>query len=350
MTVRCAINGFGRIGRTMLRRMLAEGDIKPVAINSDRGTPESIAHLFRYDTVFGRWPGEVAIDGAAIIINGRRMALISQRDPNLLPWEELGVDVVAEATGRFTQRAAAAGHLRAGARRVLITAPAADADVTLVVGVNDHLYDAPAHRIVSGASCTTNCLAPIAAVLDERFGILGGLVTTIHAYTRDQALVDGTHEDPRRARAAAQNMVPTKTGAAKAIGLVLPRLQDRLVGIAVRVPVCDVSLVDLSVVLDRPASVEEINDAFRLAAHAGPSGRIIGVCDEPLVSSDFRGDERSCVIDAASTRGGPGNQFKVLAWYDNEWGYAARMVDLIRLLGSAEPIAARPGARGAATL
>ncbi|HEX9696169.1 MAG TPA: type I glyceraldehyde-3-phosphate dehydrogenase [Actinomycetota bacterium] len=341
MTIRCAINGFGRIGRTMLRRMLTDGGVEPVAVNSDRGTPESIAHLFRYDTVFGRWPGAVEIDGTSMVVDGHPIELISNRDPAALPWHDLGIDVVAEATGRFTAHDDAAAHLRAGARKVLITAPASGADATLVVGVNDHLYDPDAHSIVSGASCTTNCLAPVAAVLHERFGILGGLVTTVHAYTRDQSLVDGTHEDPRRARAAAQNMVPTKTGAAKAIGLVLPDLAGRLVGIAIRVPVCDVSLLDLSVVLERTTGVEEINDAFRLAALTRPAGRIIGVCDEPLVSSDFRGDDRSCVIDAASTRGGPGNQFKVLAWYDNEWGYASRMVDLVRLIGAPLPAGAR---------
>jgi glyceraldehyde 3-phosphate dehydrogenase len=334
MTTRIAINGFGRIGRHVLRRIArVEPDLEVVVVNSIRARPEVCAHLFKYDSVFGRYPGEVGHDEENLVVDGRVIRITDQADPLLSPWHAFGVDVVVEATGRFTHREDAVSHLRAGARKVLITAPARYEDLTVVVGVNDHLYDADRHHIVSAASCTTNCLAPMLKVLHSAFGVDGALMTTIHAFTRDQELLDGTHKDLRRARAATLNMTPTKTGAAKAIDLVLPELAGRVVGIAVRVPIPDVSLVDLSVTLGRPATMEQVNEAFREAA-LGPMAPVLGVTDEPLVSVDFHGDTRSAVIDLASTRRGPGTHTKVLAWYDNEAGYAARVVDLCRILGS----------------
>ncbi|MEX2556983.1 MAG: type I glyceraldehyde-3-phosphate dehydrogenase [Actinomycetota bacterium] len=337
MTTRVAVNGFGRIGRQILRRILSgPPGVDPIAINSLRGSPEVLAHLLTYDTVFGRWPGEVSSDSTSLIVDGRRIWVLHVADPSELPWAALEIDVVAEATGAFADRSSAALHLKAGARKVVVTSLARDADITVVVGVNDDRFDPAIHSVVSGASCTTNCLAPMAMVLHQRFGIVGGLMTTIHAYTRDQELIDGIHHDLRRARAAAHNIVPTKTGAARAIRDVLPELTGKFVGIAVRVPIPDVSLVDLSVTLEQPATTEDINDSFRMAASCPRLTAIIGISDEPLVSSDFLGDTRSCVIDAASTRGGPANQFKVLAWYDNEAAYAARMVDLMGII-AAEP-------------
>ncbi|HEY3241098.1 MAG TPA: type I glyceraldehyde-3-phosphate dehydrogenase [Acidimicrobiia bacterium] len=329
---RIAINGFGRIGRHVLRRIAQrEPGIEVAVVNSIRAEPEVCAHLLKYDSVFGRYPGEVACDEDHLIVDGRTIRVTNQPDPLLCPWHAFDIDVVVEATGRFTNRDDAVLHLRAGARKVLITAPARYEDLTVVVGVNDRDYDPERHHVVSAASCTTNCLAPVLFVLHHAFGVVGGLMTTIHAFTRDQELLDGTHKDLRRARAATLNMTPTKTGAAKAIDRVLPELAGRVVGLAVRVPIPDVSLVDLSVTLERPFTVERINDAFRQAT-TGPLAKVLGVTDEPLVSADFHGDTRSAVVDLASTRGGPANQAKVLAWYDNEAGYAARVVDLCRLL------------------
>lgn len=336
MTTRLAINGFGRIGRQVLRRVVNEPDLEVPVINSARTRPEICAHLMKYDSVFGRYPGEVGFDDQHLIVDGRSIRVTDQPDPLLCPWHAYGVDVVVEATGRFTHREQAAQHLRAGASRVLITAPAKYEDVTIVMGVNDHVYDPDRHHIVSAASCTTNCLAPLLKVLHSAFGVAGGLMTTIHAFTRDQELLDGTHRDLRRARAATLNMTPTKTGAAKAIERVMPELAGRIVGIAVRVPIPDVSLVDLNVTLEQSATVEQINDAFREASE-GELAPVLDVVDEPLVSSDFHGDTHSAVVDLASTRRGPNSQAKVLAWYDNEAGYAARVVDVCRLVGATPP-------------
>lgn len=333
--MRIAINGFGRIGRQVLRRIaLAEPDIEVSAVNSIRAEPAMCAHLLKYDSVFGRFAGEVDYDDKHLIVNGSAIRVTSEADPLLLPWHAFDIDVAVEATGRFTLRDDAVAHLKAGARKVLITAPARYEDVTIVMGVNDHAYHADRHHVVSAASCTTNCLAPMLKVLHEAFGVAGGLMTTIHAFTRDQELLDGTNKDLRRARAATLNMTPTKTGAARAIDKVMPELAGRIVGIAVRVPVPDVSLVDLTATLERVATVEQVNEAFRQAASSSQTG-VIDVTDEPLVSGDFHGDSHSAVIDLVSTRGGPGNQVKVLAWYDNEAGYSARVVDLCRLLGAA---------------
>jgi glyceraldehyde 3-phosphate dehydrogenase len=301
-------------------------------VKSPGARPEVCAHLLKYDSVFGRFPGEVSYDDEHLFVDSHVIRVTDQPDPLRCLWRAFDIDVVVEATGRFTRRDDAAVHLRAGARKVLVTAPARSADLTVVVGVNDHLYDPERHHVVSADSCTTNCLAPMLMVLHGAFGVEGALVTSIHAFTRDQQLLDGTHHDLRRARAATLNMTPTKTGAPKAIDRVLPQLAGRVVGVAVQVPVPDVSLVDLCVTLNRPTTMDQINDAFREAA-GGPLGRVLAVTDEPLVSTDFHGDTHSAVIDLASTRRGPGTQAKVLAWYDNEAGYAARVVELCRLLG-----------------
>ena len=331
--MRIAINGFGRIGRQVLRRVaLAAPDVEVAVVNSVRAEPGVCAHLLKYDSVFGRYPGQVEHDDKHLVVDGRVIRVTSEADPLLCPWHAFDVDVVVEATGRFTDRDDAVAHLKAGARKVVITAPARHEDVTIVMGVNDQGYDPGRHHVVSAASCTTNCLAPVLKVLHETFGVVAGLMTTIHAFTRDQELLDGTNHDLRRARAATLNMTPTKTGAARAVDRVLPELAGLIVGIAVRVPVPDVSLVDLNVTLRQPVTVEQVNEAFRQAS-VGPYAGRLDVTDEPLVSSDFHGDTHSAVIDLASTRGGPANQAKVLAWYDNEAGYSARVVELCRLVG-----------------
>lgn len=339
MTVRLAINGFGRIGRLMLRRVLASAnDVTPVAVNSPRGTPRTLAHLFKHDTVFGRWPGEVTCSASCMRLGDVEIPVLNEPSPARLPWGRLGVDVVAEATGVFRSRGEAGAHLTAGAARVVVAAPVEAADATIVVGVNDHTFDPDRHLVVSASSCTTNCVAPMTLVLHERFGLRSGVLTTVHAYTRDQELNDAFHEDLRRARAAAQNLIPTKTGAAAGVEAVLPSLAGRLAGLAVRVPVPDVSLAILAAVLERPAEAEDVNDALLLAADTPRLNGILAVSHEPLVSCDFIGDDRSCVVDAASTRTAPGHHVNVLAWYDNEWAYAARMVDLVRLVaGAAAP-------------
>jgi glyceraldehyde 3-phosphate dehydrogenase len=337
MTVRVAINGFGRIGRQVLRQLADDEQLTVVAVNAGHGHAKAVAQLFVYDSIYGRFPGVVTSGEDHLIVNGREVALLTDRDPARLPWATLGIDVVIEATGSFNDGAAAVAHRDAGARKVLITAPAPRVDLTAVIGVNDDRYDPETHHIVSAASCTTNCLAPMAKVLHDTFGIRSGLVTTIHAFTRDQELHDAIHDDPRRGRSASLNMTPTRTGAAKAIGLVLPELAGTLVGIAVRVPVPDVSLTDLSVILDRPTSAEEINTLFAGASEEQRWRGVIGVSDEPLVSTDYVGERRSCVIDLPSTRGAAGNHFKLLGWYDNEAGYAARVNDLARLLGGVSP-------------
>jgi glyceraldehyde 3-phosphate dehydrogenase len=331
VTVRVGINGFGRIGRNFWRAAAASGqDIEIVAVN-DLTSPEVLAHLLKYDSILGKLAEDVAADGEGIKIAGNTMKVLSERDPANLPWGDLGVDVVIESTGFFTKAADARKHVDAGgAKKVIISAPASDDDITIVMGVNDNLYDG-SQTIISNASCTTNCLAPLAKVLNDAFGIERGLMTTIHAYTADQNLQDGPHKDLRRARAAALNMVPTSTGAAKAIGLVLPELKGKLDGYAIRVPVPTGSATDLTVQVAKEASAEEIDAAYREAA-AGPLGKYLTYTDAPIVSSDIVTDPSSCIYDAKLTKVfGP--MVKVLGWYDNEWGYSNRLVDLTTLVG-----------------
>ncbi len=327
---RVGINGFGRIGRLVLRAARGRG-LEVVGIN-DLTDARTSAHLLKWDSVHGPYPGTVEADGDAIVVDGKRIPVSKERDPAKLPWKPLGAEVVIESTGIFTERDAAAKHLEAGAQRVLISAPAKGPDVTIVLGVNSDAYDPAKHRIVSNASCTTNCLAPVAKVLDDGWGIERGWMTTIHAYTNDQVILDFPHKDLRRARAGAVSMIPTSTGAAKAIGEVLPKLKGKLDGFAMRVPTADVSVVDLSVLLARDATSEEINEAMRKAA-GGPLQGILQVSDEPLVSIDFRGNPHSSILDADSTKVMGGRFAKVLSWYDNEWGYASRCVDLALLMG-----------------
>jgi glyceraldehyde 3-phosphate dehydrogenase (phosphorylating) len=329
MATRVAINGFGRVGRCTLRSAFEQGaDIEWAAIN-DLMTPDTLARLLRFDSVYGRFRGSVEALENAIRVNGVEIPVFAEKDPAALPWGDLGVDVAIESTGRFRDRAGAGSHLEAGARKVIVSAPAKEPDVTVVLGVNfDDVYDAEHHHIVSNASCTTNCLAPVAKVLHDGFGIRHGVMTTVHAYTSDQQLLDGPHKDPRRARSAAINLVPTSTGAAKAIGLVVPELAGRLQGFAVRVPVPTASLVDLTVELQRPTSVEELNAAVRERADTGPLAGILEYSEEPLVSTDIIGSAYSSVFDAGLTTVVDGTQAKIVAWYDNEWGYSSRLVDL----------------------
>jgi len=331
MAIRVAVNGFGRIGRAAVRASIErELDLEWVAVN-DVADPVALAHLFRYDTVYGQFRGDVALEGDTLLVNEHEIKLLGEPDPAGLPWDELGVDVVIESTGRFTARADAAKHLEAGARKVIITAPGKEPDATVVLGVNfDDVYDAEAHDVVSMASCTTNCLAPVAKVLAETLGVKHGAMTTIHAYTADQRLVDLPHKDLRRARAAAQNLVPTTTGAAKAIGLVVPELAGKLAGFAVRVPVPTGSLVDLTVEVERPTTVEEVNAIFRERADTGSLAGVLRYSEEPLVSSDVVGSTYSSIFDAGLTTVVDGTQVKVVAWYDNEWGYATRVLDLVQ--------------------
>ena len=332
MVVRVGINGFGRIGRNVLRAAKAGGaDLEFVAIN-DLGSVETMAHLLRYDTVAGPYPGSVRSTKSSITVDGDRMRVLSKRNPADLPWGELGVDVVIESTGRFRTREAAGEHLEAGARKVVISAPSPDGDATFVVGVNDDGYNPARHHVVSNASCTTNCLAPMAHVLETAFGVEQGLMTTVHAYTGDQNLVDGPHRDARRARAAAVNVVPTTTGAAAAVGQVLTKLDGKFDGKAVRVPVPAGSLVDLTVLLKKNTDVDALNAAFQDAARTGPLRKILDYSNEPLVSSDIIGRPASCVFDSGMTQGS-GRLFKVFGWYDNEVGYSHRLVDLAVLVG-----------------
>ena len=328
MTVRVAINGFGRTGRAAFRAALESGaDIDWVAIN-DVTDPPMLAQLLKYDTVYGPFGGTVEARDGAIVVNGEKIVTPMESDPARLPWDALEVDVVIEATGRFRARADAAKHLEAGARKVIVSAPAKEPDVTVVLGVNFETYDAELHDIVSNASCTTNCLAPVAKVLHEAFGIRHGVMTTVHAYTGDQMLLDGPHKDYRRARAAAANLVPTSTGAAKAIGLVLPELAGKLHGLAVRVPVPTGSLVDLTVELERATSADAVNALVLTRADRGELGGILRYSEEPLVSSDIVRSPYSSIFDAPLTTVVDGTQLKVVAWYDNEWGYSNRLVEL----------------------
>ncbi|HEY7606030.1 MAG TPA: type I glyceraldehyde-3-phosphate dehydrogenase [Actinomycetes bacterium] len=329
MTVRVGINGFGRIGRNYFRAAKGK-DVEVVAVN-DLTDNKTLSHLLKYDSTFGRLDEDVSFDEESISIGGQRVLASAQRDPAQLPWGDLGVDVVIESTGHFTKRDAAALHLKGGARKVIISAPAKDEDVTIVMGVNHDKYDPASHDIISNASCTTNSVVPLAKVLLDTFGIEKGFMTTIHAYTNDQVILDFPHKDLRRARSAAVNTIPTSTGAAKAASLVIPELKGKLDGIALRVPVEDGSLTDLAVVLSRETTVEEINDAYRAAAD-GPLQGIIRYSTDPIVSRDIVGDDASCIFDSPLTQAN-GNLAKVFGWYDNEWGYSKRLVDLTVLVG-----------------
>jgi glyceraldehyde 3-phosphate dehydrogenase len=326
MAVKVGINGFGRIGRMVLRAAYTRNDIKFLALN-DLTDPNTLAHLLKYDSVHGILKADIEVEENAIVVNGKRIQIISEKDPGKLPWKDLGVDIVFESTGIFRDRSQASKHLDAGAKKVIISAPAPDPDVTLVIGVNHEQYDPENHSIISNASCTTNSLAPICKVLLDTFGIKKGLMTTIHSYTTDQRLLDFPHSDLRRARAAAVSMIPTTTGAAKAVSLVLPELAGKMNGMALRVPTPNVSLTDLVVQLSRPASAQEVNKAFKEASQSSMEG-IIEYCDEPLVSIDFNGITASTAVDALSTMSIGGDMVKILAWYDNEFGYANRLVDL----------------------
>ena len=332
MSIRVGINGFGRIGRNFFRAIQASGaDIEVVGVN-DLTDNKTLAHLLKYDSILGRLGKEVSFTDDAIIVGGKKIAALAERDPAALPWGKLGADIVIESTGHFTDATKAAAHLSGGARKVIISAPASNEDVTIVMGVNHQQYDPAKHNVISNASCTTNCLAPMAKAINDAFGIDHGLMTTIHAYTNDQVILDFPHKDLRRARAAATNMIPTTTGAAKAIGLVLPELKGKLDGYAMRVPVPTGSATDLTAVLNKAASKEEINAVVKAAAE-GPLKGILSYTEDPIVSSDIVTDPSSCIFDAGLTNV-IGNTIKVVGWYDNEWGYSNRLVDLTKYVGS----------------
>lgn len=332
MSTRVGINGFGRIGRQVLRATLERhpDDLEVVAVN-DLAAPEANAHLFKYDTNYGRYPGTVqAVDGG-IEVDGRRIRSLSERNPADLPWGDLGVDIVIESTGLFTQREKAAGHIEAGAKKVIISAPASGEDKTLVLGVNDGEYEPDAHHVLSNASCTTNCVAQLIKVLNDEFGVKHGLMTTVHAYTNDQQILDQVHPDMRRARAAAQNIIPTSTGAAKVVGVVIPELNGKLHGMALRVPVPTGSITDFVADVGRDVTKEEVNEAFRKAAEGSLNG-ILDYTEDPIVSSDIRMNPASCIFDADATMVMEGNMVKALGWYDNEWGYSCRTSDLAAMI------------------
>lgn len=330
MTVKIGINGFGRIGRNIFRQALHNDEVEIVAIN-DLTDADMLAHLLKYDSIHGRLQAEVEVDGEDIVINGKKIHVFSEHDPKNIGWKEHGVEVVIESTGRFTKRADAQKHLEAGAKKVIISAPGSDEDFTVVMGVNEKEYDPENHHIISNASCTTNCLAPFAKVLDDKFGIKRGLMTTIHAYTNDQQILDLPHQDYRRARAAAENIIPTSTGAAKAVGKVLPQLDGKLNGMAIRVPVPDGSVVDLVAELEQEVTAEQVNEALRQAAEEELQG-ILHYSEEPLVSTDIVGDSHSSIIDGLSTMVLEDTMVKVVSWYDNEMGYSSRCVDLAQFL------------------
>ncbi|MFI5286407.1 MAG: type I glyceraldehyde-3-phosphate dehydrogenase [Candidatus Dormibacteria bacterium] len=333
MGVRVGINGFGRIGRNVLRAARERSpELDIVAVN-DITTPEMLAHLLKYDSVFGRFPGTVAADTDSITVDGKAIKVLAERDPQRLPWGDLGVDIVVESTGLFSDALRARGHIDAGARKVVITAPAKNEDITICMGVNDSLYNPAEHHVISNASCTTNCLAPVAKVLSDSFGIETGFMTTVHAYTKDQVILDAPHEDKRRARAAGLSIIPTTTGAAKAVALVLPELKGKFHGMSLRVPVPDVSLVDLTATLSKSATVDDVNGEMREAASGKLEG-ILAVSEEQLVSMDFLHDPHSSIFDAPSTMVLGDHTVKVLAWYDNEWGYSCRVVDVVNLIVS----------------
>jgi len=332
MTTRVGINGFGRIGRQSLKAMLDyyPRDLEVVAVN-DLTDTKTNAHLFKYDSTYGRFPGEVEATADALIVNGHHVKVLSQRDPAQIPWGDLGVEIVLESTGLFTDAEKAAAHLRGGAKKVMISAPAKGEDVTIVLGVNDNMYDPARHHIISNASCTTNCLAPAAKVIHDAFGIEKGLMNTIHAYTNDQRILDQVHKDLRRARTAGINIIPTSTGAARALALVIPELKGRFDGMSLRVPVVTVSVVDFVATVSKETTRDAVNEAFKQAA-AGSLKGILDYTDEPLVSMDFRGDPHSAIIDGLSTMVTGGNLVKVIAWYDNEWGYSCRIADLAQFI------------------
>jgi glyceraldehyde 3-phosphate dehydrogenase len=332
MAVKVGINGFGRIGRQVLKIMKEKypKDFDVVAFN-DLGDLPTMAHLFKYDSNYGTFDGELEVREDGLVIDGDFVQAFSERDPAALPWGDLGVEIVVEGTGVFRDRAGAGKHIEAGAKKVIITAPGKNPDLTVVLGVNENMYDPANHHIISNASCTTNCLAPAAKVVQDQWGIVKGLMTTIHAYTNDQNILDLPHKDLRRARAAALNIVPTTTGAAKAVALVIPELEGRFDGYALRVPTPTVSVVDFVATLAKPATTEELHEAYRAAAN-GPLKGILGFSEEPLVSTDFKGDERSAIVDAQFTFAMGGDMVKVVAWYDNEWGYSVRTADLAKLM------------------
>ncbi len=339
MTTRVGINGFGRIGRQSLKAMIERApDVEVVAVN-DLVDAEMNALLFKYDSTYGRFDGDVKAGDKSIIIDGREIKILAEKDPANLPWGDLGVDIVLESTGIFTSADKARAHIDAGAQKVIISAPAKGEDITIVLGVNDEKYEPANHHIISNASCTTNCLAPAAKVVHDLLTIEKGLMNTIHSYTNDQRILDVAHKDPRRARSAGQNIIPTTTGAAKALALVIPDLKGKFDGFSLRVPTPTVSVVDFTATVSRDTSVEELNEAFRAAA-AGPMKGILGVSDEPLVSMDFKGDTRSSIIDGACTMVIGGNMVKVIAWYDNEWGYSCRVADLVALVAARLPVLA----------
>ncbi|MBN8200806.1 glyceraldehyde-3-phosphate dehydrogenase [Bacillus sp. NTK034] len=330
MKARIAINGFGRIGRMVFRKAILDENLEVAAINASYPA-ETLAHLIKYDTNHGPFEGSVVPEDNAIVVNGKRVQLVSSRNPQELPWKEMNIDIVIEATGKFNSRDKAALHLEAGAKKVILTAPGKNEDVTIVMGVNESALKIEEHDIISNASCTTNCLAPVAKVLDEQFGIENGLMTTVHAYTNDQKNIDNPHKDLRRARACGQSIIPTSTGAAKALSLVLPHLKGKLHGMALRVPTPNVSLVDLVVDLKQDVTIEEVNAAFATASQGSLHG-ILDITDEPLVSIDFNTNEHSAIIDGLSTMVIGSSKVKVLAWYDNEWGYSCRVVDLTKFV------------------
>ncbi len=334
MAIRIGINGFGRIGRLVVRTLRASyaGQIDIVAFN-DLGDLDTMAHLFKYDSNYGRYSGTIEKGEGSLIIDGDTVKALSEKDPARLPWGDLGCDIVIESTGRFTDRDQAAKHLQAGAKKVIISAPAKDEDITICLGVNEEKYDAANHHVISNASCTTNCLAPAAKVVNDNFGIQRALMTTIHSYTNDQQILDLPHKDLRRARAAAVSMIPTTTGAAKAVSLVIPELKGKFDGFAIRVPTPTVSLVDFVADLERPTTTADLLAAFDAAAASDKMKGILGVSYEPLVSVDYRGDSRSSIIDALSTQVLGGTMAKIVTWYDNEWGYSSRVADLVKFIG-----------------
>jgi glyceraldehyde 3-phosphate dehydrogenase len=331
MAIRIGINGFGRIGRNMLRASWNDPEIEYVAVN-DITDAKTLAHLLKYDSVLGAFKAEVKATDDAIVVNGKTIRVLAEKEVGKLPWKDLGVSVVIESTGKYTKRPEVIQHVeKGGAAKVIVSAPATDPDITIVLGVNEKSYDPAKHHVISNASCTTNCLAPVVKVLHEGFGVDKGFMTTIHSYTNDQKILDAPHKDLRRARAAAVSQIPTTTGAAKAVGLVMPELKGKIDGFAIRVPTPNVSIVDFVAVLKKAATAEEINAAFKRAAD-GPLKGILGVTDEPLVSVDFMGDPRSGIVDLLSTKVIDGNLAKVIAWYDNEWGYSCRLVDLVKFI------------------
>jgi glyceraldehyde 3-phosphate dehydrogenase len=334
MAIRIGINGFGRIGRQVLRasRLQEVADIEFVAVN-DLTDTKTLAHLFKYDSVHRTYPGEVCAEDGSISVDGHEIRVFAEKDPAALPWKELGVDLVLESTGRFTNADAAKKHVDGGAKKVIISAPAKGEDITIVMGVNETKYDAAKHTIISNASCTTNCLVPMVKVVKDAFGFVRGSMTTIHSYTNDQQILDLPHKDLRRARAAAMSIIPTTTGAAKATSLVMPELKGKIDGISIRVPTPDVSMTDLVVVVEKAVSVADVNAAFKAAAE-GPMSGIMAYTDEELVSSDYIGDPHSCIFDSKCTNVVDGTLIKVSGWYDNEWGYASRCVDLLRYVGA----------------